>query len=108
MREFPNDGRSDWLWYDLCAGATTFLLDGAPAGFRLVVQPVPDFHFNTRRAHVFEATVGAGSLHVGGHDLSSDLAHRPATRQVRRSLFLYASSPVFHPVAALAGRLAGT
>ena len=57
LREFPNDGRSDWQWFDLCAGATTFLLDGAAPRFRPVVQPVPDFHFNTRLAHVFEAKV---------------------------------------------------
>jgi hypothetical protein len=97
LREFPNDGRSDWQWHDLCAGATTFLLDGAPPGFHTVVQPVPDFHFNTRLAHVFEAKVGAGSLLVCGFDLSSGLDHRPAARQFRRSLFRYTSSPAFHP-----------
>ena len=97
LREFPNDGRSDWQWHDLCAGATTFLLDGAPSGFRPVVQPVPDFHFNTLLAQVFEAKVSTGSLLVCGYDLSSDLDHRPAARQFRRSLFRYAGSPAFHP-----------
>ena len=46
LAEFPNDGVSDWQWRDLCAGATTFDLEGAPAGFRPIVQPVPDFHYN--------------------------------------------------------------
>ena len=69
----------------------------APAGLRPIVQPVPDFHYNTRLAHVFECKVGAGSLLVCGYDLSSDLARRPAARQLRRSLFHYVAGPEFRP-----------
>lgn len=94
---FPNEGVSDWQWRDLCAGATTFELDGAPAGFRPIVQPVPDFHYNTLLGQVFEARVGNGALLVCGYDLSSDLARRPAARQFRRSLFRYAGSAAFEP-----------
>ncbi|MCY2953656.1 MAG: discoidin domain-containing protein [Planctomycetota bacterium] len=94
---FPNDGWSDWQWQDLCAGATTFGLQGAPAKLRPIIQPVPDFHYNTLLAHVFEVKVGNGSLLVCGYDLTSNLDRRPAARQFRRSLFRYVGSDAFRP-----------
>jgi hypothetical protein len=97
LAAFPNDGCSDWQWRDLCAGATTFDLEGAPAGFRPIVQPVPDFHYNSLLGQVFEARVGAGSLLVCGYDLTSNLDRRPAARQFRRSLFRYVGSDAFRP-----------
>ena len=101
LKEFPNDGCSDWQWRDLLAGATTFDLTGAPAGFRPIVQPVPDFHYNALLGQVFEAKVGNGSLLVCGYDLTNNLDRRPSARQFRRSLFRYAGSPEFRPVVEL-------
>lgn len=98
---FPNDGWSDWQWRDLCNGATTFALEGAPARFRPIVQPVPDFHYNKLLAQLFEAQVGGGSLLVCGYDLTGNLEQRPAARQFRRSLFRYVASEAFRPAAAL-------
>jgi len=97
LAEFPNEGISDWQWRDLRAGATTFDLAGVPAGFRPIVQPVPDFHYNALLAQVFECRVSNGSLLVCGYDLTSNLASRPAARQFRRSLFRYVGSPAFRP-----------
>jgi len=97
LKEFPNDGWSDWQWRELCAGATTFDLTGAPAGFRPIVQPVPDFHYNALLGQVFEARVGAGSLLVCGYDLTSNLDKRPVARQLRHSLRRYVASPEFRP-----------
>jgi hypothetical protein len=101
LAEFPNEGISDWQWHDLCAGATTFDLTGAPAGFRPIVQPVPDFHFHTLLAHVFEARVGNGSLLVCGYDLTNRLESRPAARQFRGSLLRYVGSDAFRPSSSL-------
>ena len=106
LREFPNDGRSDWQWHDLCTGATTFLLDLCAAGLRPIVQPVPDFHYNTRLA--IECKVGAGSLLVCGYDLFSDLARRPAVRQLRCSLFHYVAGPKVPSEPVIASRVAGS
>ncbi len=101
LKDFPNDGWSDWQWRDLCAGATTFDLTGAPTGFRPIVQLVPDFHHNALLGQVFEARVGKGSLLVCGYDLESNLDKRPAARQFRRSLFRYVGSEAFRPKAEL-------
>jgi beta-galactosidase len=97
LADFPSEGWGDWQWRDLCAGATTIDLEGAPAGFRPIVQPVPDFHFNTLLAHVFEAKVAHGSLLVCGYDLTRNLDRRPAARQFRRSLLRYVGSAAFRP-----------
>jgi len=98
---FPNEGVADWQWRDLCSGATTFLLTGAPAAFRPIVQAVPDFHFNELLGQVFEGRVGSGSLLVCGYDLESRLESRPAARQFRRSLLRYAASEAFRPAVEL-------
>lgn len=100
LAAFPNDGVSDWQWRDLCAGVTTLALDEVPEGFRPIVQPVPDFHFNTRLAQVFEVRVGRGALLVCGYDLTSQLEARPAAGQFRRSLWRYVASDAFRPAAA--------
>lgn len=94
---FPNSGHSDWQWYDLTRNATTFLLDEVPAGFRPIVQLVPDFHFNQLLGQVFEARVGRGSLLVCGYDLSTDLDKRLSAQQMRRSLTEYVQSEEFYP-----------
>lgn len=97
LEQFPNAGVSDWQWRDLLAGANTFDLTGAPPLLRPVVQPVPDFHYNTRLGHVFEAKVGDGALLVCGYDLTQDLEQRPAAKQFRRSLFRYVGGSGFRP-----------
>lgn len=102
---FPNQGHSDWQWWELTQGATTFRLEGAPRGFRPVVQAVPDFHFGSLLGQVFEAKVGGGRLLVCGYDLERDLDRRPAARQFRASLWRYAKSPGFRPRETLAPAL---
>lgn len=97
---FPNEGSSDWQWYDLTEGATTFRFDDAPEGFRPIVQLVPDFHFNSLLGQVFETRVGKGRLVVCGYDLESDLDKRPSARQFRNSLLRYMQSGVFQPAPA--------
>jgi hypothetical protein len=98
---FPNKGVSDWQWRELCAGATTFDLTGAPSGFLPIVQPVPDFHYNALLGQVFEAKVGNGSLLVCGYDLTTNLDTRPAARQFRRSILSYIGSSAFRPTVEL-------
>ena len=97
LAQFPTTAWCDWQWHDLREGATTLHLPDAPNGFRPIVQPVPDFHYNALLAQAFEARVGGGSLLVCSFDLESDLEKRPAARQFRRSLFQYVASPAFKP-----------
>jgi len=97
LADFPNGGHSDWQWFELTEGATTFVLDGAPRGFRPIVQAVTDFHQNRLLGQLFEVRVGDGRLVVCGYDLSTDLDHRHAARQFRHSLLAYMRSDAFDP-----------
>jgi hypothetical protein len=94
---FPNEGHSDWQWHELAEGATTLDLEGAPEGFRPVVQPVTDFHHLRLLSHIFEARVGPGRIVVTGYDLESDLERRHAARQLRRCLLRYMQGDAFEP-----------
>jgi len=98
LAAFPNDGHSDWQWYELTEGATTLdLTNLAPQGFRPIVQPVTDHHHNRLLAQVFEVRVGEGRLLVCGYDLDSELEKRHAARQLRHSLLQYMQSKAFNP-----------
>lgn len=94
---FPTDGCAGWQFEQLAEGAPSILLEGVPHGFRPIIQPVPDFHYNSMLAHVFETRVGRGRLLVCTYDIETDLEHRPAARQLRRSLLDYAASDAFAP-----------
>lgn len=97
LKGFPNDGHSDWQWYEMTQDATTFLLNKAPEGYRPIVQPIPDFHYNQLLGQVFEARVGNGRLLVCGYELSKDLDTRHAARHFLQSLLDYMNSPHFSP-----------
>ena len=79
----------------LCGGRHDVRSDRRAGRLPPIVQPVPDFHFNTLLGQVFEAQVGGGSLLVCGYDLAGNLDQRPAARQFRRSLFRYVASERF-------------
>lgn len=92
---FPNDGYSDWQWWPLLENATAFILDGAPNGYRPIVQSVTDFHHNHLLATLFEARVGNGRLLVCGLNLNGS---DPAQQWFRKSIYDYAGSDKFAPV----------
>ena len=94
---FPNEGHSDWQWFELLEGATAFDLTGELDQLQPIVQPVTDFHHNRRLAHVWEVRVGAGRLLVCGYDLASELETRPAARQFWHSLLQYLQGAQFRP-----------
>ncbi|MBI5083425.1 MAG: glycoside hydrolase family 2 [Acidobacteria bacterium] len=94
---FPNDGHSDFQWYELTQGAKAFVLDGMLAGLRPVVQVIDDYHRNTRLGAVVEARVGKGRLLAVSLDVETELDRRPVARQLRDSLVRYAASAKFQP-----------
>jgi hypothetical protein len=105
---FPTEESGDWQWHELEQGASTVRLDGVLEGARPIVQAVPDFHYNTLLARVFEVRVGPGRLLVSGYDLESDLESRHAARALRSSLLAYVASEAFEPLAELSPDALGT
>jgi hypothetical protein len=98
---FPTVSHTTWQWWDLVHRAEAMVLDGMPPGLRPIVQVVPDWFHPQRLGLVFEAKVGNGRLLVTSIDLASDLADRPAARQMRHSLLRYAASEAFAPTHAV-------
>jgi hypothetical protein len=131
FKYFPTESHSDWQWADLLghftaansfrvAGAPeqmaldlekgagdveyrskAIILDETPADFRPILQVIDHYDRNVKLGSIFEARVGKGKLLVCAMDLDTDLAIRPAARQLRYSLMEYAAGKDFNPVSAL-------
>jgi hypothetical protein len=94
---FPTSSHVDWQWWDLIHHARPMILTDLPPDLRPVVHVIDDWFTSRRLGLVFEAKVGAGKLLVTSIDLTTDLADRPAARQLRASLLTYAGSTKFSP-----------
>jgi hypothetical protein len=97
LAAFPTDIHSDWQWADLCDSSRCLVLDSLPPELRPIVQPIDDWNANRRLGLIFECRVGKGRALICCADLETDLEHRPAARQLRRSLLNYAASQSFNP-----------
>jgi hypothetical protein len=97
LAAFPNEGYSDFQWWDIVTGSAPLLMDGFPASHRPIVYLIDDWFTNRRLGLLFEAKVGKGKLMVCGADLTRDPDKRPAARQFCRSLEQYMSSDKFNP-----------
>ena len=97
LKDFPTATHADWQWWDLTSGSRAFVLNGAPAGLRPVVQVIDDAARSYPLGAVFEARVGRGKLLATSFDLINSLDTRLAARQLRSSLLRYAASRDFDP-----------
>lgn len=97
LADFPTATHADWQWWDLMSGSRAFVLTGAPAGFRPIVQVIDDAARSYPLGAVFEARVGHGKLLATSFDLTHSLDTRLAARQLRDSLLRYAASRDFDP-----------
>ncbi|MBM3288877.1 MAG: hypothetical protein FJY92_01875 [Candidatus Hydrogenedentes bacterium] len=94
---FPNDGCTDWQWWELLDRSRVLLLDGLDPALPPLVQVIDDWNKNRRLGAVIEARVGRGRLVVCTLDIVRDLEQRPAAAALRRSLLAYMASPAFAP-----------
>ena len=94
---FPTEFHSNFQWWDLVAHGSVINLDSVLIGTGPLVRVVDDWNKNRNLALMFEAKVGKGKLLVSGADLMTDLTHRPAARQMRRSLEEYMAGAEFMP-----------
>ena len=73
------------------------ILNETPPDFRPIVQVIDNQERNVKLGAIFETRAGPGKLLVCALDLDTDLAKRPAARQLRRSLLDYAAGDKFAP-----------
>jgi hypothetical protein len=95
--DFPTGYHSDLQWWEILHCQQVMILDGFPAEFKPLVQPIDTWFMNRRLGMIFEARVGNGRIIVCSADLLSDIAHRPVARQLSYSLFNYMNSDRFMP-----------
>ncbi|MFA6243650.1 MAG: discoidin domain-containing protein, partial [Candidatus Hydrogenedentales bacterium] len=98
---FPNDGYSDWQWWEVLNGSQVARLDDLPPAYRPLIQVIDDWNKNRKLGAVFEGRVGKGRLMVCTLDLRNGLDQRPAAAALRASLLRYMNSKAFEPGATL-------
>lgn len=97
LAAFPNEGVSDFQWWDLMSRCNAMIMDNYPDDFLPIVHIVDDWFTNRKLGLLFEARVGKGKVLVCGADLVNDLDKRPAAAQFRQSLLEYMNSDKFNP-----------
>ncbi len=98
---FPNEGYSDYQWWDVVTGSAAIVMDDFPADYRPLLHVIDDWFTNRKLGLLFETRLGNGKLMVCGADLTHDLDSRPAARQFRRSVEQYMASDAFRPAASI-------
>jgi hypothetical protein len=98
---FPTAYHTDWQWRDLLDRSEALRIDRTPAGFRPLVQFIPDFNSQQRLSALLEANVGRGRLMVCNMDLLNKRSGSPVAEQFLRSLLAYMQSEGFQPVKSL-------
>lgn len=93
--KFPTAFHTDWQWWDLAIQSRSVEIDESQV--TPIVRVIDNFVTNRHLANVVEAKVGEGKLLFSSIDLTSDLANRPAARQLKHSLLNYMESGDFDP-----------
>ncbi|GHU68592.1 beta-galactosidase [Bacteroidia bacterium] len=94
---FPNDGYSDYQWWEIVTGSAAMVLDDFPADVRPLVHLIDDWFTNRKLGILLEMKAGTGKMVVCSADIVSNLEQRPAARQFRRSIEQYMASRKFNP-----------
>ena len=105
LASFPNEGYSDYQWWDLMSECDAMIMNDFPSDFKPIVYLIDDWFKNRRLGLLFEAKVGSGKLIVCSADLNKDPEKRPAAAQFKQSLLEYMASDKFNPAQELSSEL---
>lgn len=94
---FPNEGYSDYQWWDVVSASDAMVLDDFPQDFRPIIHLVDDWFMNRKLGILFEVKIGNGKLMVCSADLQNKQSERPAAAQFKQSILEYMSSDHFNP-----------
>ena len=89
LAAFPTEEWSDWQWFEIVNRSRPLILDELPMHVEPIVHVIDDFFRMHRLGLITEMAVGKGRVIVCGCDLTTNLEHRPAADQLRRSLLAY-------------------
>lgn len=97
LRDFPNDGHSDWQWWVVVKNSHPFVLDNTSPAYRPIIQVIDNIERNHKLGLAFEFAVGKGRLLVVMADLDKAFQY-PEGRQFYASVLSYMNSSDFNPV----------
>lgn len=97
FKDFPTDYWTGLQWWELVNRAQVMEMNGFPAEFQPIVQPIDTWFINRKLGMLFEAKVGEGRIVVCSANLKDDLEHRPVARQLYYSILKYMNSHQFLP-----------
>lgn len=96
LAHFPTEFHSNWQWWHLVRNSRPLILDGAPEGYRPIVQMIDNFERNHKLGILMETKVGKGSMLICTIDLPK-IQDQPEGRQMMHSLLQYLDSDAFAP-----------
>lgn len=94
---FPTDYYSDLQWWELVNKAQVIQFSEFPADFQPLVQSIDTWFISRKIGMLFEANVLGGKLVMTSMDITGNLDHRVAARQMRASILHYMLSDKFKP-----------
>ena len=97
LAQFPNDGYTNWQWWELLNKSRVMNLSTLPEGMEPIVRVIDDWNTNRPLGALFELRAGKGRLMVCTLDIEKDLDNRPAAAALRRSLLAYMAGEQFNP-----------
>ena len=93
---FPNDGYTDWQWWNPVKNAKVINLDAIGIEDSIVTV-IDNFVHNRRLAYIFEAKSGNGNLLFCAFDILNPDNDDPAMNQLKLSLINYMQGSDFTP-----------
>ncbi len=96
LQGFPNDGHTDWQWWNIVKNAVVMNLDETP-GVEPIIEVVDNFVSNRQLGLIAETKIGEGRLLMCSIDLLNLKDKKPEAAQFLRSLLYYMNSDNFNP-----------
>lgn len=96
LQGFPNDGHTDWQWWNIVKNAVVMNLDETP-GVEPIIEVVDNFVSKRQLGLVAETKIGEGRLLMCSIDLLNLKDTKPEAAQLLRSLLNYMNSDKFNP-----------
>jgi hypothetical protein len=95
--DFPTEFHSNWQWWDPVTHSQAMIIDGFPANFKPLIQPIDTWFENRRLALAFETKSNGGKLLVCSINLKTITDERPVSKQLLISVLNYMNSESFNP-----------
>lgn len=88
LKYFPNEGHTDWQWWEPVHNAKVIVTDNIE-GVTPIVEVIDNFVNNRKLSYIFETKAGNGNLLFSSIDLLDENNKSPEMQALKYSLFEY-------------------